>query len=226
MGNLSITEQFVKSIFLTQTFIKVKEQFASGEQKVPLDLFGMNFRLFKATNQTINFEVLAANELGNFFKPIGFFTSDLSITLLNEFEKDYINLIGRNEISIDSEIRRLSLEANAVIAAFSMEVIVSVMQIYREISEKGFEPEFKNGMMIPANLRYDKTLVANGYDTELIMTFDGHPQFFLDDEYGLDGPIGAYFQNNGSLGINPIAEYKPLFDKLHSMSLLAAYKHI
>jgi hypothetical protein len=48
----------------------------------------------------------------------------------------------------------------------------------------------------------------------------------LDDEYGLCGAIGAYMPSEQGLSINPIVEYKELFDKFAQMKLLSAYKRI
>ena len=227
MNSLTITEQFVKTLFLPETLKKVKEQFNTQTEIVPIDMFDMNFRLYRTTPNYINLELLATGSLGHYFKPIGFFDSNINIYILHEFESDLKNILCRDELPNHIVIKPISLKENAVIAAFSMEVIIEVLLTFKEISEKGFKPEFRFGSMRPPNIRYDKKLTVNGYNSELIMTLEAFPQFFLDDEYGLQGPIGAYRKSiNGKLSINPIVEYKTLFDKFVSMSLLSAFKRI
>lgn len=225
MNELTVTEQFTKTLFLESTIEKVKEQFANGTEILPIDEFDMNFRLF-LVGETINLELLASGQLGNYFKPIGFYDRNLNIHILKEFEADYENLKGKNSISNNLTVNKLSLRENAVIAAFSIDVIITALQVLNEVKEKGFEPEFRDGVMIPANLRYDRQLIANGLNSELIMTFEGYPQFNLDDGYGLSGAIGAYIPNEQGLSINPIVEYKELFDRFAQMKLLSVYNRI
>lgn len=222
---LTITEQFAKTLFLQETLEKVKEQFITQTEILPIDTFDMNFRLL-LVGDTINLELLASGILGHYFKPIGFFDKNLNVYVLREFENDVSQLKNKGEIPTDLKINTLSLKENAVIAAFSMDVIITVLQTANEIKEKGFEPEFRNGIMIPANIRYDRRLLANGLNSELIMTFDGYPQFNLDDDYNLRGAIGAYISDEQGLSINPIVEYKSLYDKFIQMKLLSAYKRI
>lgn len=225
MNELTVTEQFTKTLFLENTIQKVREQFANGTEILPIDEFDMNFRLL-LVGETVNLELLATGQLGNYFKPIGFYDKNLNVYLLKEFEADFESLKTKNDIPHNLQVKTLSLRENAVIGAFSMDVIISVLQVLNELNEKGFEPEFRDGIMIPANLRYDRQLVANGLNSELIMTFEGYPQFNLDDEYGLNGAIGAYIPNGQGLSINPIVEYKELFDKFARMKLLSAYNRI
>jgi hypothetical protein len=225
MSELTVTEQFTKTLFLDDTLDKVKNQFESSTEIQPVDEFDMNFRLLLVGN-TINLELLASGPLGHYFKPIGFYDRQMNIYVLKEFETDIEELKSKGELINDSSIKTLSLRENAVIAAFSMDVIVTALQVLNEVKEKGFEPEFRNGMMIPANLRYDKRLMVNGLNSELIMTFEGYPQFNLDDDYGLNGAIGAYMPSEQGLSINPIVEYKELFDKFAQMKLLSAYNRI
>ncbi|MCD4793802.1 MAG: hypothetical protein K8R54_11240 [Bacteroidales bacterium] len=57
---------------------------------------------------------------------------------------------------------------------------------------------------------------------ELIMTFDGFPQFFLDDKYNNSSPIAAYIKEDGNLQILPMAEFQTETQKLHEMNLLGS----
>jgi len=191
-------------------------------------------RITHPTKTIIN-EKLGEIELNkniDFFKPFGFYTKDYSkvvnINIINEFRKDYDSLVSRNEIQTDLKTKILSLEENAVIAAFSKETFFFADIVFEEFLEKGFEPEFISGRMVPWNLRYDKRFSSNGFKSELLMSFDGYPQFFLDDMYGFVGQaIGAYLKKDlkrNEIDICPTVPFKELFDKFYQMGLLTAYK--
>ena len=225
MIELTITEKFTKTLFLDTTIEKVKNQFSTGKEIQSIDDFDMPFRLF-LTGNTINLELLTAGKFGNYFKPIGVYDRQLNVYVLKEFEEDLNQLKYKKEISENVPFKTLSLRENGVIAAFSMDTITTAYQVMKEIEEKGFEPEFIEGIMIPANIRYDKRFIVNGLNSELIMTFDGTPQFYLDDEYGLSGAIAAYSYSGQGLGSNPITVYKELFDKFAKMKLLSAFNRL
>lgn len=55
------------------------------------------------------------------------------------------------------------------------------------------------------------------------MTYEGFPQVFLDDKHGLNGPIAAYLLRENKT-VNPIIQYKQLFDRFHAMNLMTAFK--
>ena len=98
-------------------------------------------------------------------------------------------------------IPKLSLKENAVIAAFSIETIQQ------------------------AQLYQDSSLFSNGLKCDIYMSFDGFPQFYLDDQYGISEPIAAYLIKEQNT-VNPTVQYKALFDKLSSMELLSAFKRV
>lgn len=171
-----------------------------------------------------------------YYKPIGFYTNPnfkdyetdiLDLYILREFEEEFNLLSGLHNIPTNVSVHYLSLSENAVIAAFSMETYQKAMKIFEEISLKGFKNEvnLKLKRSTPSWMQFDKQFFTNGFNVELLMSFNGFPQFFLDDEYELKGPIAAYLENpDGSINLNPIIEYKELFDKLHSMALLSGCK--
>jgi hypothetical protein len=225
---MGYNNEFLMTLFSKSTIDKVKHQFSNGPEIVPLESYNMSFRLFRPKlGNNINLELLIQMPTGTgsqtdfhntgnrfmqtmvtFFKPLGYYTlgkgmlyDDIEVTLLYEFEETYNQLIKSNSISSNIKVHRLSLKENAVIAAFSTEAFLSA---------QNYE---------------DDSFIANGLDCDIFMTFQGFPQVFLDDRYGLQGPIAAYLlKEQGSA--NPIIEYKPLFDKLHSMRLLSAFKQI
>jgi hypothetical protein len=63
-----------------------------------------------------------------FFKPVGFFTqkkgflsTDIEVTVVKEFENDLDYLIKAGKVPSNIKTHKLTLEENAVLAAFSME---------------------------------------------------------------------------------------------------------
>ncbi|OFX56667.1 MAG: hypothetical protein A2046_08045 [Bacteroidetes bacterium GWA2_30_7] len=241
------TQEMVMTLFTKQTIDKVKEQFKTGKEIVSNESFDMTFRLFKSKSDNINLELLIQMPLvigqeedipgiGKlrkqknvmFFKPIGFYIlkNEIEITILKEFEDDFDFLMNSNQIPGNFSIHKLSLQENAVLAAFSMDSAIQAISVLKEVQQKGMLPEFRDGMIIPPTLKYDRKLKANGLKSELIMTFDGTPQFHLDDSYGLNGAIAAYISTQTGFSINPIIKYKELFDRFNIMSLMTAFKNV
>lgn len=247
---MTIQEEMQLALFNPDVIQRVQSLFSENKEILPIDLPNMSCRLFKSKRGNINIETQSRitlpqenyqqKNLGEvdfhktvvFFKPFGFYsktpTGELIVNILNEFSREYENLKASNKFHINLLTKKLSLEENAVIAAFSQETFSYANLIFEELLEKGFVPEFVDGRMIPGNLRYDKKLTSNGMDCELLMSFDGYPQFFLDDKYGFGGQaIGAYLKKdlkNKTIDICPTLPFKDLFDKLHLMGLLTAFK--
>jgi len=221
------TQEKVMTLFTKVTNYKVKKQFSNGIDKVPIESFDMSFRLLKPTTTNINLELLIQIPVESgeeqdfpgigrgsiqknvmFFKPIGFFTqrkgflsTDIEVTVIKEFEIDLDFLIKNDKISSNIKIHKLSLEENAVLAAFSMEALIH------------------------AEKYEDASFFANGLYCDIFMTFDGFPQVFLDDRHGLEGPIAAYLLREQD-SVNPIVQYQHLFNRFDSMSLMTAFKKI
>ncbi|XQP83961.1 MAG: hypothetical protein ACOJUL_13235 [Candidatus Pollutiaquabacter aromativorans] len=221
------TQEMVMTLFTKETIDKVKEQFKNGKEIVSNESFDMSFRLFKPTANYINLELLIQMpiETGEeqdfpgigrgrmqttvmFFKPVGFFTqkkgflsTDIEVTVVKEFENDLDYLIKAGKVPSNIKTHKLTLEENAVLAAFSMEAANNAQK---------YE---------------DASFIANGLYCDIFMTFEGFPQVFLDDRHGLNGPIAAYLLREQN-SVNPIVQYKELFDKFHSMSLMTAFKRL
>jgi hypothetical protein len=224
---MNATQEMVSTLFTPAIIEQVKKQFRDKTEKVPIDSFGMSFRLFLSKYGNINLELLIqmpAEEgayqniegFGRgiiqknvmFFKPIGFFslkkgffTNTLEITILKEFEKDFNILLKDGKIPSSIKVNTLTLQENAVLAAFSMEAYLK------------------------AEKYEDSSFSANGLYCDMFMTFEGYPQVFLDDRHGIDGPIAAYLLREKNT-INPIMEYQNTFNMFSDMSLLTALKRI
>jgi len=226
---MDIKEEFVQALFDKSVKEKVSQMFQSNfdfnghKDRIPIDLFDISFRLFKATSAYVNFEFLVRSPNNRYFQAVGFFDKDLNIYILNEYAEAFQKLKAAGQIAGSSKL--LDKKINAVIAAFSMPTINLALQSLSEFKEIGWQTEFRDGIMIPATMRFDKHYECNGLTCELLFSDQGYPQFYLDNKHQLDGAIGAYIPGEGDrLSIHPTVEYKDLFDKLSKLSLLTAFK--
>jgi hypothetical protein len=224
-------EQMTMALFDNSVKAKVSQmlqsnyEFNGHNDRMPLELYDISFRLIRPTSTYINLEFLVSTPIGKYFQPVGFFDATLNIYVLNEFAESYKSLKSSQQITSDAKF--LDIKTNAVIGAFSWQTIQQVLQIFKEFAVTGWKDEFRDGMMIPATMRYDKRYESNGYNSELLFCNDGYPQFYLDDDHGLEGAIGAYIKgNDGALSIHPTVEYKDLYDKLNLLKLLTAFTKI
>ena len=201
-------QEMVITLFQKEVTEQAKKLAKSATSVCQIDKFSMPFRLFKVNESTVNLELCIRRLYGPvkmnatgaqvrssvmFFKPIGIysiekglFSSSLNVIVLKEFEKEYDLLIRIGQLEVKCDVKKLSTRENAVIAAFSMDTIVEA----RAMSDTNFS--------------------ANGLDLEIFISNQGYPQSFLEDSYGIRGPIGAYFMS-GPTSINPMLEYKALF---------------
>jgi hypothetical protein len=212
-------QEIIMTLFTQETLSKVKEQFQNGNEIVAYESFNMSFRLYKPTADYINLELftrisIEEQGLGNmrravmFLKPIGFFSKkkgasseSIEVTVLKEFEDDLKELIRLGKITSQIKVNKLSLEENALLAAFSIDALMQ------------------------AEKYQDCSFQANGLDMDIYMTYDNeYPQSFLDDKYGLKGHIGAYFLRDENRRIDMNTSYKSLYWDLFKMSLMTAYK--
>ena len=228
---MDIKQQFVQVLFDKSVKDKAAKMFQDSfdfnghKDRMPLELFDISFRLFKATSTYVNLEFLVSSPNGLYFQPVGLFDKGLNIYIINEYVGAFQKLKSFGLIT--SNAKYLDKKTNAVIAAFSLPTLGHVFQTFQEFSKTGWKSEVRDGIMIPATMRYDKRYECNGYKCELLFCNDGYPQFYLDDEHELEGAIGAYIQKgDGKLSIHPTVEYKVLFDKLSRLKLLTAFTKI
>lgn len=223
---MTIIQQMVLTMFSEHTLTTVKMMFQTNDKVKPIEGYDISFRLVMINDNSINFEFGYNTPLGIYYKPIGYFNRNMQSYLINEFENTFTYLSINELLEIDILPMALSLRENAVIAAFSIDTLLEVLKTFQEISVKGYKAEFIDGIMIPPNLRYDKKTIINGLKSELIMTYEGYPQFFVDDNYNINGAIGAYRLMNGKIKIDPIVDFSADHDKLYARSLLSAFKSL
>ena len=198
------------------------EQLVGGKERIPICKKGIDFRLLKTDGGTSNLEFLAVSESVRFFQPVCVFSKGGEITVLKEFESSISSLNDLHQ----ANVKKLSLRENAMIAAFSARAVVEVTDVFNEIDEKGFEKKYHKeiDVSVPAHIRYSRSVVANGLEVDLHMTFSGYPQAKLDPKYELDQSIGVYRRAKGGLNLMPTDEFGPTFERMQRMDLLTAYK--
>ena len=226
------TQEMVSVLFEKDTLEKVKEQFKSGAEKTPIDSRDMSFRLFKTKYGNINLELMCRDNSGMYFKPIGFYefekggflsSGKLSVTIMNEFKDDYNSLNGISPSNV--EVKFMNIRESGIIAAFSRETFEIVKEMY-QLKANGL-PQSVIDQIGPFPhlhaMQFDKSLNSNGLDIDLLFSFEGFPQCFLDDEYGVQGPFGAYFKDENGYSLSPMVEHKHNYDKFLQMGLLSVF---
>ncbi|WP_304066107.1 hypothetical protein [Pedobacter glucosidilyticus] len=228
---MKIKEDFIKAILSKEIRNYAREMFNSdfeyngNKDKMPVDMFDISFRLFKPNATNVNLEFLAVSPQGKYFQPIGFYDKEDNVFILNEFLDSYNELFSLGQIQ--ENVKKLDLKTNAVIASFSMTTASLAFQTLQDFKNNGWNDEIRGSVNIPGYMRYDKKFKNNGFNCNLLFSNNGYPQFYLDDEYGLEDAIGAYIENeNGRFMIHPTTPYKNSFDILNHMSLLTAFKKI
>lgn len=214
---MTTTQEMVSVLFEKDTLEKVKAQFISGAEKTPIDSRDMTFRLFKAKYGNINLELLCSDARGMFFKAIGFYQLEnekLTLTILNEFVKDYKSL--PNLATSNINLKFMSIRESGIIGAFSRETVEKAIEIHQEKQSK---QHFTHSEL----QKYDKSLHSNGLKIDVLLAFDGNPQSYLDDAYEVNGAFGVYPLDERGLKLNPTVEHTNNYWKFYEMGLLSAF---
>lgn len=221
---MTITQEMVTVLFEKETIEKVKNQFSENQEIVSVESYDMNFRLFKTNEENINLELLTTDNNGMYFKVIGFYTKDtekMNVTILNEFEDAFEELIDLDTQNLN--VRYMDIDESGLIAAFDRETIQAVQIMYSQMEKKSF------GVFSPLGqfaLSFDKSLTANGIKIDLLFSFEGFPQCYLDDDYNIEGAIAGYTKDENGLKLSPTIQYKNNFDKFYKMGLFSVFKSI
>lgn len=213
LENLDILGEMLLVFFDDKTKELVKNQFESRNQKIPLDTHDMNFRLYLSNNGSINLELLAQNNLGMYFKPIGFYemmNGDLQLTILKEFEDTYHKYF-RDE----TNVKFLSLKENAFIAAGSSDVASAVKGMFGS-------PKYDRHMPPSIENFQSENILSNGLNINIRTSMMGALETNLDDEkYEIDDSLLIMYQNNNGISLHATdSEYTDMMDR----ELLSAFK--
>lgn len=215
--NLSITQEMLIILFDYDTLQSAKNQIGNKGKIFPIDKNSMNFRLFTSDDGNVNLELLAQNQIGMYFKPIGFFdnkSGEITITILKEFESDYEKL--KSKIKSTISVNFLTLKENAFIAAASSDIVSIVKSMFNS-------PKYERGMPSIENMQFQKTNI-NGLTISVSSSMMGALETNLeDDDYELDDSLLVMYQNNNGISLHSTDSE---FNEMQSKSLLSAFKTI
>lgn len=216
INDLDIFGEMLLVLFDKNTIIKVKEQLISKTKKIPIDRYNMNFRLFLSKSGNINLELLAQNDLGMYFKPIGFYemqNDNLTITILKEFENSYEKY--KKHFNIKSKVNYLTLKENSFIAAGSRDVVSIIMKMFNS-------PKYNKHMPPSIENFQSENIISNGLKINIRTSMMGALETNLDDDnYELDDNLLIMYQNNNGISLHSVdKEYNDMVDK----ELLSAFK--
>ncbi|MGO3238633.1 MAG: hypothetical protein ACTIKA_10200 [Psychroflexus halocasei] len=224
-----ISEELVRAALSNEIIGKAHEMledtfsYNGFSDRMSVEMFGIDFRLFKTAAGNINLEFLVQHQTGLYFKPICIYYKNRTV-LLNEYFITYEKLQNEgHELGYPDSFTK---PADALIAAFSKNAAFIAYNALQEVQTQGFDDIIQAGIMIPATVRFDKSFFENGFKCELLFSFEGYPQFYLNDDHNFPDMIAAYQMSNHGMSISPALKYKNLFDELNSMSLLTAYASI
>jgi hypothetical protein len=216
-NDLDVLTEMLLVLFDKKTITKVKDQLKSKTQKIPIDSLNMNFRLFLSKSGNINLELLAQNDLGMYFKPIGFFEMDnnLTVTLLKEFENSYET--HQTLFDNDIQVKYLTLKENAFIAAGSRDIISTITKMFNSPKYNKFLPPSIE------NFQSEK-IVSNGLTINVKTSMMGALETILDDDfYELDDSLLIMYQNNNGVSLHSVDnEYNEMVAK----DLMSAFKSL
>src|SRR5665648_656201 len=88
---MTVEEEFVMALFNPSVVSNASRMFKPNfeynghKDRLPIDLYDMNFRLYKPTPDYVNFEFYTSCSIGSFFMPIALIDKELNIFLINEF---------------------------------------------------------------------------------------------------------------------------------------------
>lgn len=216
--NLSMTQEMLTCLFDSNTLKAAKNQMGNKGKISPIDKNNMNFRLFTADDGNVNLELLAQNQMGMYFKPIGFFDNkngEITVTILKEFESDYEKLKSKIKSSISVNI--LTLKENAFIAAASSDIVSIVKNMINS-------PKYERDMPLSTeNMQFQKANI-NGLTISVRSSMMGALETNLEDnDYELEDSLLVMYQNINGISLHSTDSE---FNEMQSKSLLSAFKTI
>jgi hypothetical protein len=196
--NLTMTQEMTLLLFNSTTIEKAKNIIGKIGSKVAIDSYGMNFRLFTANDGNVNLELLAQNDIGMYFKPIGFYNNTnrgFSVTVLKEFEEDYKSL--KDSINNSILVNFLTIKENAFIAAASKDVLSIVIKMFKSPKYVKFAPPTIGNMQI-------EKIFSNGLIISISSSMMGSLETNLEGNEAeeIDDTLLIMYQNNDGISLH------------------------
>jgi hypothetical protein len=196
--NLTMTQEMTLLLFNSTTIEKAKNIIGKIGSKVAIDSYGMNFRLFTANDGNVNLELLAQNDIGMYFKPIGFYNNTnrgFAVTVLKEFEEDYKSL--KDSINNSILVNFLTIKENAFIAAASKDVLSIVIKMFKSPKYVKFAPPTIGNMQI-------EKIFSNGLIISISSSMMGSLETNLEGNEAeeIDDTLLIMYQNNDGISLH------------------------
>lgn len=215
-ANLTITQEMVSTFLNADTVEKAKGIISKRGAKVPIDSENISFRLIGAKDGNVNFEVMIKNELGLYFKPIGFFTNENEFTayIVKEFEKDFEYL--KDYLKIDLPVKPLSIQENGYIAVASKEVFQLVQNLFNS-------PEYDEFALVLNRNRQYEEIIYNGLTISIKTSMMGSLEANIegDDAELMEDSLLAMFQNDEGISLHTTEE---VFYDMKNKELLTGFQ--
>jgi hypothetical protein len=245
---MNVNQQILCTLVSNKVIGIIREHYKQNISPLHIENLGKEYRLRKVNEGNFileSFCLLQMNERGElgpeysedggklydftYWKSHGLYrinleSNDIKMYIPYELEADYYKIteqINSNDLSV----YKFSLIENAVIAGFSKESLLQAHVMFKNLRGtkiNSFFIEIQNRIVPIA--AYDRSYNTNGLKVQMLLSYDGFPQMFLDDIHELEGPISAYHQIENGIDCRPITEYKETFDFFQRIEFLSAFK--
>lgn len=234
--NFSPLQEMVFTLFSSATVAKAKEAFKQ-KKRIDLEVFEIDYTLNLVSENCVTLEtgIMTPNAtdpekatkhipirqvIGVYSLSKGLFSTTISLQIPYKFWAEYESMKKASQIKHTFSVTPFSTIENAIIAALSIESFIAASESYiaqKKILEGGRLAFFRTSM--------DINFTSNGFICDMVMSNEGYPQFFLDDKYGVTGPIAVYLlKKGGDIEFSVLPQYKELVQKLKTQNLLTIYE--
>lgn len=215
-----ILRELAETLILGTTADEAKKLRTSTETYYNFSKNGFDFRLFKAPAGNVTLLVFFADDIGKYYKPIGFYDFNVNIEIeqifiINEFVKNYFQI--RDEISqdISSKVSELSLLQNVFIALGSREVGNAIKKMF-------ISPNYNIYNHMDATKFQVENLLVNNLEVQVKTSMMGALEaVFVDSTNVFDEDYLIMFQRKNRLSIHC---NELVFDELKLKGLLSIFK--
>lgn len=217
---MEILKEMTQVLFQLDTINKAKNQFQTKTQKVPVDTKDLSFRLFLSDLGNVNLELMARDDYGFYFKPIGYYTfenssSIKSIYILKEFENAFESIKHNIDNNLVKLVKFLSLEENTYISLCSRETSNLVKEMFNSPNYDIMNHMFPNKFQV-------QNIYSNGLTVQVKTSMMGALEAGLnDDDFELEDDIFVMYQKNDGISLH--CQEQTYID-LYNKSLLGAFK--
>lgn len=206
---LTMRETFVYLLFANKTLQEIKRLSLNKINRYGFDFNDISFRIEKSKKGYYNLELMMADDLGIYFKPIGYYVQDKNgnvteIYLINEFIKDF------NDISYLLDNTNLFCELKLIDNVF---IALASREVYQVVRSLFNSNEFNHFNI--ADSQY-KVIIVNDLKIIVKTSLMGALEALYDDEYDLfrEDLLVMFKKSNNGITIHCTdKEYKDLTNR-------------